>query len=466
MNWSGSRFAVVGILGIVIGSGVTLRAASKAEVGDGIERAATFLKSISTHGGYAGIYSLDLQERFGEGLYERAALNEIWIQPPGTPSVGAVFLRLFRVTQDQVYLTLARDAGRALAFGQRREGGWDHRADVAGLTAATTEFAQRSGSGSFDDRITQGALSFLMDLDRELDEPWLDAALERGLNFVMRAQYANGGWPQWFPLRGRYHDYHTFNDRAINDCVELMWQAYEQYGREAYRASAIRGGEFILASRLAPPQAGWAQQYSLDLKPAWARRFEPPGVCSAVTVNNIETLLQLYVRTGESRFLVAIPDALSWLEASQLSAKQISKLKFPNQAQRETALWARLYEVGTNRPIYGDREVGDAVFYDLDAISARERNSYGWQGTYGVQRVRRKFRELETLGPEAWRAKQQAAMARERTVRAVPATELRTILESQRSDGSWVTDGRLQIGTFVAHLNRFADALEAFEEAR
>ena len=53
-----------------------------------LAKAATFLQSISTHGGYVGIYSHDLQQRYGEGLYEKARAEEIWVQPPGTPSVG------------------------------------------------------------------------------------------------------------------------------------------------------------------------------------------------------------------------------------------------------------------------------------------------------------------------------------------------------------------------------------------
>ena len=53
-----------------------------------LAKAATYLQSISTHGGYVGIYSRDLQQRYGEGLYEKAGASEIWVQPPGTPSRG------------------------------------------------------------------------------------------------------------------------------------------------------------------------------------------------------------------------------------------------------------------------------------------------------------------------------------------------------------------------------------------
>ena len=58
-----------------------------------LAKAAAYLQAISTNGGYVGIYSLDLQQRYGEGLYEKARAEEIWVQPPGTPSVGNALLR-------------------------------------------------------------------------------------------------------------------------------------------------------------------------------------------------------------------------------------------------------------------------------------------------------------------------------------------------------------------------------------
>ena len=83
--------------------------------------------------------------------------------------------------------------------------------------------------------------------------------------------------------------------------------------------AALGGGDFILKSQLPAPQAGWAQQYTHDLKPAKARAFEPAGVCSAVTSRNLRALLELHLATGEQRFLAAFPLADKWLERSELA---------------------------------------------------------------------------------------------------------------------------------------------------
>lgn len=301
---------LTGYLEIVIGVTLVapLRAADPASARDALERATAFLRSISTNGGYVGMYSPDLEERYGEARYERASSTQIWVQPPGTPSVGEVFLRAYRITNDPRYLEAAREVGRALAWGQRKEGGWDHRVDVEHLTPDAKTPDRKSGHCTFDDNITQEAITFLMQLDEELDESWLDGSINLALEFMMRARFDNGAWPQWYPLRGGYHDYYTFNDNAINDCIRVMLEAHRHYDKPAYRESALRGGDFIIAFQLPVPRgAGWSQQYSHDPEPAWARGFEPPGVRTAATARNIRTLIELYLYPGNENVVKGEP---------------------------------------------------------------------------------------------------------------------------------------------------------------
>ncbi len=39
-------------------------------------------------------------------------------------------------------------------------------------------------------------------------------------------------------------------------------------------------------------------------------------------------------------------------------------------------VWARLYEIGTNRPVFGDRD--GKVHYDVKEISEERRRGYAW----------------------------------------------------------------------------------------
>ena len=417
---------------------------------DAMARATGFFTSIATNGGWAGIYSADLKDRWGESTHEKCGPDEIWVQPPGTPTVGGVLLWAYRATGEKRYLAAARNAGRALVWGQRTVGGWDHRVNVAHLAPGAAAPARLKGHCTFDDDITQGAIDFLMDLDRTLDEPWLDDGVRLGLAFLLKSQFPNGAWPQWYPLRGGYQDYYTFNDNTINDCIRVLLDAHRQYGWPEVLAGAKRGGDFVVASRLPEPQSGWAQQYSHDMKPAWARAFEPPAVCSAVTSRNIQTLVDLAVYTKDAKYLEPIPLALAWLGRSKLKA----------------GLWARFYEVGTNKPIYGDRD--GKVHYTLEEISEERRSGYSWQSSYGIEGAAAYYRKVKEAGLEATAEKDAADRARQPSAASLAsrarslAPRVEKSIAALDAQGRWLdSDGRIRTATFVGHMRTLCDLLEA-----
>src|SRR5262245_39712661 len=85
------------------------------EAQSALEKATAFMRSISTEGGYLWTYSPDLKERAGE---RPATASQVWVQPPGTPAVGMIFLRAYEATGDRRYLDAAEAAALALANGQ------------------------------------------------------------------------------------------------------------------------------------------------------------------------------------------------------------------------------------------------------------------------------------------------------------------------------------------------------------
>ena len=106
------------------------------------------------------------------------------------------------------------------------------------------------------------------------------------------------------------------------------------------KKACARAARFMNISQLPPPQPGWAQQYNEFLQPAWARSFEPPSVCPAVTVKNIQTLIDLYLVLNDKTMLEPVPDAIRWL----------------NEIRMENGKWARFVEIGTNKALYYDRQ--------------------------------------------------------------------------------------------------------------
>lgn len=368
----------------------------KEDVKVALKQSLDFWMSLSINGGYAGIYELDSSSRYGEAEYQPLESQEIWIQPPGTPAVGEVFLRAYELTGDSVYLEVAEATGRALVWTQSEMGGWSYTGSVAGLSKDVFPHPTFVGlCCTFDDNTTQGALSFLMHLDQYIDRSWLTDAIGRGLSFIIRAQFDDGAWPQWYPLRGKYSDYYTFNDGAINDNIAVLLRAYDLYNDQRFLSSAIRGGKFIIASQLPEPSPGWAEQYNWNLEPAWARSFEPPAVSAKITAGNLRTLMDLYIYTKDERFLKPCDAAISWLERVKLPPKDryyswdgyelrwMSKLEIGSED-----VWARFYEIGTNKPIYVDEE-GQLLGSPDNAYKG-----YTWEGVWDIPKIIERYKTL------------------------------------------------------------------------
>lgn len=420
------------------------------EAAEALQRATRyFVSEVATKGGYLWWYSEDLKERAGEG---KATETQIWVQPPGTPSVGFAFLRAYRVTGDGLYLDAAKGAADALVWGQLASGGWQYKVDFDPAGSKQWYFRRDKEKGEaqgkrrnysiFDDNTTQSALRFLMAMDDVTGKkgPYHDA-VHYGLDFMLVSQAANGAWPQCYPPPSEgYWNYYTFNDNAMNDCIAVMLDAYRRYKDGRYLESAKKCGDFIIASQLPAPQSGWAQQYDHEMKAAPARWFEPAACCSLVTIRNIRTLIELSLETGEGKYLKPIPAALDWLDRSKL---------------REN-LWARFYEPETNRPIYvtSDRKV---VYEQVNL-----RPGYSWFGEYGYGEVVRMYEEVTAVGREKYIAQKNRSLSEQEKGKRLRGLEgrVRNVISTQDDKSRWVENGRIETSTFIRNTGILCDYLE------
>jgi hypothetical protein len=412
-----------------------------------LEKGIAYIQTLAIEGGYVYHYTLDGKEKWGEGKTDDRTIE---VQPPGTPAVGMSFLRAYRITKNSDFLNAAEDAANALIKGQNDLGGWDHK----------IYFDRPKGNKvSFDDNQTQSAISFLMALDQEIDRQALTKAIERALDMMLKSQLENGGWPHQYPWQGNYHDYATFNDQGINDCIRVMIEADTYYKREDLKKSLQKVGRFMMISQLPPPQPGWAQQYNEYLQPAWARTFEPPSVCPSASVHNINSLIDLHLHTGQGTLLEPIPDAIRWLKASRL----------PN------GKWGRFLELGTNKALYYDR--GRIRVDSISQLSLERRTGYGYEVDLNKALETAELRYLQVSSKGANKPKSDNLSIDEL------AKNVKEIIKDQDNLGRWVVhndkfrreisvqkwngeyrvEDRISSALFNSNVDVLCDYLEAYK---
>ncbi len=403
------------------------------EVRDAMRRAAGYyVTQVASHGGYVYHYSEDLRSRWGEGA---ATGDQIWVQPPGTPTVGLAWVRAFEATGDEFYLDAAKQAAQALIYGQLKSGGWTNCIDFDPQGDRVAEYRVGRGRGknhsSLDDGQTQTALRFLMQLDRacEFSDQGVHETVQLGLKALLAAQFENGAFPQvWTgpvsghpPRKASFPDYDwknehrvkdywnlpTLNDNVAGHVAETLIDAYKIYEDDRYLQALNRLARFLCDAQCPPPQPGWAQQYNAQMHPAWARKFEPPALASDETQEAIATLLKIYQLTRDPEVLKPIPPALEWLRQSLLPEGQL----------------ARYYELQSNRPLYMKRQ-GElyTLTYDDDQLPSH----YSWKIASKIAQLQRAYDRARNSVPEP----------RHR----VSARKVREILESLDEQGRWVLE--------------------------
>ena len=231
-----------------------------------MHNATDYMKShVAVHGGYVYDVTIDLKHRRGEGV---ATPTEVWVQPPGTPTVGVAFIRAYEATGDRIHLDAAVDCAKALLHGQLESGCWSDRVDFdpAGKNAARYRDGRGKKNGrnysTLDDDKTQAALRLLIEVDRALkfEDKTIHEGVEYGLEALLKAQFANGGFPQgWekpveqrpvmkasiptydWRTEGRFNNYWDFE--TLNDGLAGTVTDASQVDEEIrYLLGLLRGG--------------------------------------------------------------------------------------------------------------------------------------------------------------------------------------------------------------------------------
>ncbi len=293
----------------------------------------------------------------------------------------------------------ARIADNVLLY-QRDTGGWHKNIDMAAVLneRQTEEIAREKPKtdATIDNGATFTQLIFLGKVYTAAKHERHREAFVKGLDYLLKAQYDNGGWPQFYPLQKNYSRHITFNDGAMIGVMKLLRDiaakksdyAFVDEGRRAGAEKAVeKGVEAILKTQVVVrgKRTVWGAQHDeVTFAPAPARKFEPVALASAESVGIVRFLLG--IKNPDARIIEAVEAAVAWFEKSKLEGirwvvkRDAAK---PGVISREVVrdanagpLWARFYEIETTRPVFAGRE--GVVKYDVAEIEAERRNGYAW----------------------------------------------------------------------------------------
>ncbi len=375
-----------------------------------MKRATSFmLEQVALQGGYVWNYLPDFSRRWGE---LEASKTMVWFQPPGTSTMGHLFLDAFHATGDEYYYLAAERTAAAVVRAQLPCGGWNYTADLAGEQSLRRwydtvgrnawrleEFQHYYGNATFDDGVTADAANFLLRLYVEKLDPRHRPALDKAIGFVLAAQHEAGAWPQRFPPTDQFSphgrpDYTgniTFNDDVTAGNIEFLLRCWEALGDRTLLEPIHRGMDSFLRTQGPPAQPAWALQYTPDLAPAAARSYEPRAYATHTTAGCIEQLIRFYHLTGERKYLARVPEALDWLDTVQLPAGQ----------RGDDRTHPTFLQVGTNRPLYLHREGSNVVNgrYFADGIPDKLVTHYGSFRCIDTAHLRRRYETAAGLPP-------------------------------------------------------------------
>ncbi|MDT0687763.1 pectate lyase [Autumnicola psychrophila] len=293
---------------------------------------------------------------------------------------------------------------------QSSQGGFPKSTDLARkpLTPGDIPPEGRGRANSIDNDATSVPLKFLAKVIHATGDEELKTSFARGLDYLFAAQYPNGGWPQFWPLRGdEYYSRITFNDAAMIQVMEVLTgvangevpYSFVDTNRKAKAAKAVDLGiECILKTQIKQngELTAWCAQYDEEtLKPAWARKYEPPSLSGGETVGIIEYLMT--IKNPSPEIIKSVNAGVAWLKEVAIKGVRHDKVRNPDGRDERKLikdpnaplLWARFYELDTNRPLYLDR---DSVFrYDFSEIGYERRSGYDYHGDWALELLNTKY---------------------------------------------------------------------------
>ena len=247
--------------------------------------------------------------------------------------------------------------------------------------------------GTFDNGATTGELRALARAYNQTGDKRYELAFLKGLDHILRAQYTNGGWPQYFPLRKGYYTHITFNDNCMIRIMEFLrdtssekeFSFIDNDRRMGAKRAVDLGMACILKCQtvIKGTLTVWCAQHDeVSFAPTSARAYELASLSGSESAGILKFLMNLDNPSPE--VVRAVKAGVAWFETSKIKGIRIEKVdgdRIVVADQAASPVWARFYELETNRPFFCDRD--GVPKYTLKEIGSERRNGYAWYGNWG-----------------------------------------------------------------------------------
>ena len=262
--------------------------------------------------------------------------------------------------------------------------------------AELKELKSSSSDVTTDNGATYQEMLFLSKMYRQVPDVRYKDAFLLGLNYLLEAQYENGGWPQFYPLRKGYYSHITYNDDSMVNILRTLKEIEDQtnyfsisppeYIREKVSFAFDKGIDCILKTQIQQngKLTGWCAQYDENtLLPAKARAYELPSLSGSESAKIV--LLLMSIENPSQEIINSVNSAVAWFEKVKITGlreervyddkgKVIDKKMLPDPYA--TPIWARFMELEDNTPFFCDRD--GIKKSSLDEIGPERRNGYAW----------------------------------------------------------------------------------------
>ena len=295
----------------------------------------------------------------------------------------------------------AMEVARQVVFCQQTAGGWVknepyHRPLTAVQSAAVAARRDEPGA-TIDNGATVLEMRFLARVYKNQGGEALREAFVRGLDYLLEAQYDNGGWPQFYPPRspGHYSEHITYNDNAMVNVLELLralpgeddFLSLKLDEKRLDRAQQAfdAGIACILATQIVVegvPTVWCAQHHKDTLEPVKARAYELPSFSGAESAGI--ALLLMEMETPSKTVIRAVEGAVAWFEANKQNDIALEWFEDEHgdpdrrvvHKKGATPLWGRFCDLKTMQPFFCDRD--GIKKWSLEEIGRERRAGYAW----------------------------------------------------------------------------------------